>query len=85
MGKKKDKKQKKRGTPETDLQQLVDRLQQENALLRARLGKIAELSRDLPAVLLVEADDEDAEYEELLHDVDDQLRDGASQGEKAPV
>ena len=67
--KKKQKKQKKRDTADVqDLQATVERLRQDNEALRARLEKIGELASDLPG-----SDDEDDEYEELNHDVDDQI------------
>jgi hypothetical protein len=71
---KKKKKQKKKNSadPVPDLESEVQRLRDENEMLRARLGKINELASDLPGH---EPDDEDDEYEELTRDVDDVIGD----------
>jgi hypothetical protein len=68
--KKKDKKQKKASSSPADLQTVIDRLRKENDILRARLEKIAELTRDLPE----DADDSD----ELIVNPDHEVTEGAS-------
>jgi hypothetical protein len=77
MSKKKKKDKKKSSVePPSDQEAEVRRLREENEMLRARLEKIAELASGLP----VEHDEEDDEYEELTHDVDDLIADGENKG-----
>jgi hypothetical protein len=72
--KKKDKKAKKQGSSDSgSLQNVIQKLREENEILRGRLEKIAELTRGLPGD--VDQDEED-EYDELTRDVDDQIADG---------
>jgi hypothetical protein len=72
MGKKKKQKKKNSAGPAADLQSEIERLREENEMLRARLEKIAELAGDLSAGA---GDDEEDEYEELARDVDDVIED----------
>jgi hypothetical protein len=72
MSKKKKKdKQKSSMEPAADLESEVQRLREENEILRARLAKIGELASELPG----EIDDEDDEYDEMARDVDDVIED----------
>lgn len=71
MGKKK--KEKNDASAGADPQSELRRARAENEALRARLEKIAELASDLPGAA---RDVEDEEYEELTHDVDDQIASG---------
>ena len=68
--KKKDKK-KDSAEPESELQ----RLREENEMLRARLEKIHELAGELPGAG-ASRDDEDEEYDEMERDVDDLIAAG---------
>jgi hypothetical protein len=72
VGKKKKGKKAKNKPADTDLQAQIDRLTKENAALQTRLEKIVQLAVSSRAPEQ-ESDDEDDEYEELSHDVDDQI------------
>jgi hypothetical protein len=76
--KKKDKKSKaeRKNAAAGDLQTEVERLLQENEQLRARLDSIAEPARTPLPTARKDHDVEDEDYEELTHDVDDQIADG---------
>jgi hypothetical protein len=76
---KKKKKAKKKSTiePAADLESEVQRLREENEMLRARLAKISELASDLPG----DIDDEDDEYDEMARDVDDVIEDAKERGD----
>jgi hypothetical protein len=71
MSKKKDKKRKKADKSSGDLNVVVEQLRAENRELRDRLEQIEVLAR--VAASGFQPDEEDAEYEELSRDVDDQI------------
>jgi hypothetical protein len=71
MSKKKDKKRKKANKLSGDIDAVVEQLRSENQELRDRLEQIAVLAR--VATPGFQPDEEDAEYEELSRDVDDQI------------
>jgi hypothetical protein len=73
MGKQKKKhnKHKKVSSSPADPQTVIDRLRKENDILRARLEKIAELTRDLP-------EDPDEHPDELIVNPDHEVNEGAS-------